>query len=109
MLTIQMYLPGSDERSRAIRRLLVRRALLMMTLLLRSISRSVRRRFPTLQDLVKNGIRSIQTKTFSRRYCKSFRSKSRNYDSNGEAVLRIDLASRQSVLGTRNMVHIGSE
>jgi hypothetical protein len=51
-----MYIPGSDERSRAIRRLLVRRALLMMTLLLRSISRAVRRRFPTLQDLVKNGM-----------------------------------------------------
>lgn len=27
----------------------------MLTLLLRSISRAVRRRFPTLQDLVKNG------------------------------------------------------
>ncbi|XP_032790943.1 bestrophin-2 [Daphnia magna] len=56
MLTLQMYVPGKDERSRIIRRVLLRRALLMLTLLLRSISRAVRRRFPTLQDLVKNGI-----------------------------------------------------
>ncbi len=55
MLTVQMYIPGNDDRSRVLRRVLVRRALLMLTLLLRSISRAVRRRFPTLQDLVKNG------------------------------------------------------
>lgn len=55
MLSIQLYIPDNDERSKVLRRVLVRRALLMLTLLLRSISRAVRRRFPTLQDLVKNG------------------------------------------------------
>ena len=56
MLTVQMYIPGEDERSKLLRRVLVRRAMLMLTLLLRSISKNVRNRYPTLQDLVKNGI-----------------------------------------------------
>ena len=55
MLTVQMYIPGEDERSKLLKRVLVRRAMLMLTLLLRSISKNVRKRYPTLQDLVKNG------------------------------------------------------
>ena len=55
MLTIQMYIPGNDENTKKLRHLLMRRALLMLTLLLRSISNAVRKRYPTLQDLVKNG------------------------------------------------------
>jgi hypothetical protein len=56
MLTIQMYISGKDEESLHLRRVLVRRALLMLTLLLRSITKPIRRRFPTLQDLVNEGI-----------------------------------------------------
>lgn len=56
MLTIQMYISGKDEESLLLRRVLVRRALLMLTLLLRSITKPIRRRFPTLQDLVNEGI-----------------------------------------------------
>ena len=66
MLTVQMYIPGNDERSRLLRRVLVRRVLLMLTLLLRSISRSVRRRFPTLQDLVKQGFLKMLSGLFYR-------------------------------------------
>lgn len=59
MLTIQIYVPGTDERTRLVRYGLVRRALLMLTLLLRSISPAVRRRYPALQDLVKEGKQSV--------------------------------------------------
>lgn len=56
MLAIQMYIPGKDDESMLFRRVLVRRALLMLTLLLRSITHPIRRRYPTLQDLVNDGI-----------------------------------------------------
>ncbi len=56
MLAIQMYIPGNTEMGRLLRRVLIRRALLMLTLLLRSISHGVRRRFPTLEELVKQGL-----------------------------------------------------
>lgn len=55
MLSIQIYVKGDDERIRVLRHALVRRALLMLALLLRSISPTVRRRYPTLQALVKDG------------------------------------------------------
>lgn len=55
MLAIQMYIPGDQELTRVLREGLVRRVLLMLTLLLRSISPAVRRRYPTLQTLVKEG------------------------------------------------------
>lgn len=51
-----MYIPGNTEMGRLLRRVLIRRALLMLTLLLRSISHGVRRRFPTLEELVKQGL-----------------------------------------------------
>ncbi len=57
MLTIQIYIPGDGEEVRVLRQGLVRRALLMLILLLRSISPVVRRRYPTLQTLVKEGLR----------------------------------------------------
>ncbi len=56
MLAIQIYIPGDEEKIRVLRQGLVRRALLMLALLLRSISPAVRRRYPTLQSLVKDGI-----------------------------------------------------
>lgn len=55
MLTIQMYIVGDSEKIKLIRRGLLRRTLLMLILLLRSISSRVRRRYPTLQSLVKAG------------------------------------------------------
>jgi bestrophin-3 len=55
MLTIQIYIPGDGEKVQELRNGLVRRALLMLILLLRSISSAVRRRFPTIQALVKEG------------------------------------------------------
>ena len=51
-----MYISGKDEESLLLRRVLIRRALLMLTLLLRSITKPIRRRFPTLQDMVNEGI-----------------------------------------------------
>ena len=56
MLTIQIYIPGDGEEVRILREGLVRRALLMLVLLLRSISITVRRRYPTFQSLVKEGL-----------------------------------------------------
>jgi hypothetical protein len=56
MLTIQIYIPGDGEEVRVLRQGLVRRALLMLVLLLRSISSAVRRRYPNFQSLVKEGL-----------------------------------------------------
>jgi hypothetical protein len=56
MLTIQIYIPGDGEEVRKLRHGLVRRALLMLILLLRSISPVVRRRYPNFQSLVKKGL-----------------------------------------------------
>nr|CAH0103871.1 unnamed protein product [Daphnia galeata] len=62
MLTIQIYIPGDEEKVQELRNGLVRRALLMLILLLRSISSAVRRRFPTIQALVKEGIMTQKEK-----------------------------------------------
>ncbi|EFX88204.1 hypothetical protein DAPPUDRAFT_41836 [Daphnia pulex] len=62
MLTIQSYIAGDGEEVRVLRQGLVRRALLMLILLLRSISLSVRRRYPTFQSLVKEGIMTRKEK-----------------------------------------------
>lgn len=55
MLAIQIYIAGNQEQIRLLRQGLVRRELLMLVLLLRSISSAVRRRYPTLQSLVLDG------------------------------------------------------
>ena len=51
-----MYIPGRDEYAKSVRRVLMRRCLLMLVLLLRSVSMAVERRYHTLQDLVDAGI-----------------------------------------------------
>lgn len=55
MLAIQIYITGDQELIRELRQGLVRRSLLMLVLLLRSISPAVRRRYPTLKSLVLDG------------------------------------------------------
>jgi len=55
MNTIAMYVPGNDEKSRMIRRTLMRYLNLTLVLVLRSISISVKRRFPTKEHLVEAG------------------------------------------------------
>lgn len=61
MLCIAMYLPGSDRGSRQLRKTLLRYCNLMMVLVLRSFSDSVRNRLPTLDYVVQEGTRN-QTK-----------------------------------------------
>lgn len=55
MLAIQIYITSDQEPIRELRQGLVRRSLLMLVLLLRSISPAVRRRYPTLKSLVLDG------------------------------------------------------
>ncbi|RWS25671.1 Bestrophin-like protein [Leptotrombidium deliense] len=50
-----MYIPGSDETSRILRRTLMRYLNLSLVLVLRSISDPVKRRFPTHEHLVDAG------------------------------------------------------
>jgi Bestrophin, RFP-TM, chloride channel len=55
-----MYIPGSDEESRLLRKTLLRHCNLMMVLVLRSISDSVSRRLPTLDDVVSAGMNLLE-------------------------------------------------
>lgn len=55
MNTIVVYVDGSDEKSRWIRRTLMRYWNLSFILLMRSVSTAVNRRFSTLEDLVNIG------------------------------------------------------
>uniref|UniRef100_T1KBQ6 Bestrophin homolog n=1 Tax=Tetranychus urticae TaxID=32264 RepID=T1KBQ6_TETUR len=55
MNNIAMYVPGSDETSRMLRRTLMRYLNLTLVLVLRSISIAVKRRFPTKEHLVEAG------------------------------------------------------
>lgn len=50
-----MYLPGSDDTSRMIRRTLMRYLNLSLVMVLRSISIAVKRRFPTKEHLIEAG------------------------------------------------------
>ncbi len=117
MLAIQMYIPGDQEHTRVLREGLVRRVLLMLILLLRSISPAVRRRYPTLQTLVKEGIYFYHMLQLGK-WCKRSWQLINNYwlkhyciryhDSDGKAVLRIYLSSCKFVLGAGHMVHFVS-
>ncbi|KAK4021237.1 hypothetical protein OUZ56_003156 [Daphnia magna] len=62
MLAIQIYITGDQEPIRELRQGLVRRSLLMLVLLLRSISPAVRRRYPTLESLVLDGVMTRKEK-----------------------------------------------
>lgn len=55
MLTIAMYIPGSDVESRLLRKALMQNCNLMAVLVFRSISESVRSHLTTLEDVVSAG------------------------------------------------------
>lgn len=56
MMTLNMYIGRpKDEKGKRLRRVLMRRSLLMLVLLFRHISDSVRHRFLTYQHLVEFG------------------------------------------------------
>ncbi|XP_015925199.1 bestrophin-4-like [Parasteatoda tepidariorum] len=55
-LSVSCYVQGNDERSRMIRRTLVRYAILAKVLTFQAVSTSVKRRFPSTQHLVAAGI-----------------------------------------------------
>ena len=55
MLSICMYIPGEDPESRLLRKTLCRNCNLMAVLLFRTISQSVRKQLPTLQEVVNAG------------------------------------------------------
>ena len=50
-----MYIPGKDENTKLVKQVLMRRCLLMLVLLLRSVSIAVETRFKTIQDVVDLG------------------------------------------------------
>jgi len=54
-LAIATYIPGSDDQSRIFRETLVRQSNLIAVLMFRSISDSVRRRLPNIEDVVDAG------------------------------------------------------
>lgn len=55
MNNIALYIPGTDEESRILRRTLMRYMNLTLVLVLRSISIAVKRRFPTKEHLIEAG------------------------------------------------------
>ncbi|UYV73415.1 BEST3 [Cordylochernes scorpioides] len=55
MNIIALYMPGSDDTSRMMRRTLMRYVNLSLVLVLRSISMAVKKRFPTKEHLVEAG------------------------------------------------------
>ena len=57
MMAIVMYIPGDDNESRLLRKTLCQNCNMMIVLLLRSISDSVRSKWETLEDLVKAGMK----------------------------------------------------
>lgn len=56
MHTIALYVPGNDERTRVMRRSLMRYLNLTLVLILRSISSAVKKRFPSIDHLVDLGM-----------------------------------------------------
>lgn len=56
MHTIALYLPGNDEKTRIIRRTLMRYLNLTLVLILRSISSAVKKRFPSVDHLTDVGV-----------------------------------------------------
>lgn len=55
MMVVSGNVHGTDERGRLLRRTLMRYANLSSVLILRSISTRVRKRFPTMEDIVEAG------------------------------------------------------
>ena len=55
ILAIATYIPSSDDQSRLFRETLVRQSNLIAVLMFRSISDSVRRRLPNIEDVVDAG------------------------------------------------------
>ena len=56
-MSVCLYIPGADAESRLLRKTMLRYCHLMLVLILRSISDSVKSRFSTLEDLVVSGIK----------------------------------------------------
>lgn len=52
-----MYIPGSDNKSRLLRKTLIRQCNLMAVLVLRALSDSVQTRMKTTDDIVKAGLK----------------------------------------------------
>uniref|UniRef100_T1KST6 Bestrophin homolog n=1 Tax=Tetranychus urticae TaxID=32264 RepID=T1KST6_TETUR len=59
-MLVSAYLPGIDERSTVIRITLMRYMLAMQGLTFQAISTSIRKRFPTEEDLVKAGLMTYE-------------------------------------------------
>lgn len=55
-LLVAAYVKGSDDRSRMLRRNIIRYCVLSQALVFRDISMRVRKRFPTIEALVAAGI-----------------------------------------------------
>ncbi|XP_050420092.1 bestrophin-4-like isoform X2 [Adelges cooleyi] len=55
MHTVSLYIDGNDDHGRMIRRSLMRYLILTLIMVLRSISSSVKKRFPTLEHVVDSG------------------------------------------------------
>lgn len=55
MMQVSSFVEGKDEQGRLLRRTLIRYAILGQVLILRSISTSVYKRFPSLQHLLQAG------------------------------------------------------
>lgn len=55
MHVISLYVEGHDDYGRMVRRSLMRYLILTLILVLRSISSSVKKRFPTLEHVVESG------------------------------------------------------
>ena len=116
MLSISMYIAGSDEESRLLRKTLLRHCNLMMVLVLRSISDSVSRRLPTLDDVVSAGMNLLKVDD-SGRACRWNLNQSmalaclliRFHDQRWDGVLPINTGRHQFVLGARIVVHPAAE
>jgi bestrophin-3 len=64
MMSVAMYIPGEDIESRTLRKTLCQNCNLMIVLLFRTISDSVRSRLKTLQQIVDAGNLYIKNQFF---------------------------------------------